>query len=76
MLFVLDINECVDDKDKVECAWKDGCVNTHGGYKCKCPPGYKVSSQNFRLCEKGIGVSKYHRSFASIKKNHNKDVYF
>ncbi|XP_073246079.1 uncharacterized protein [Porites lutea] len=49
-----DINECVVHKDKVLCAWKDGCVNTHGGYKCKCPPGYKVSSQDFRLCEKDI----------------------
>ncbi|KAM7431305.1 cell adhesion [Porites harrisoni] len=49
-----DINECVVHKDKVLCAWKDGCVNTHGGYKCRCPPGYKVSSQDFRLCEKDI----------------------
>lgn len=45
-----DINECVVHKDKQLCAWKDGCVNTYGGYKCKCPPGYKVSPQDFRLC--------------------------
>lgn len=45
-----DINECVVHKNKPLCAWKDGCVNTYGGYKCKCPPGYKVSSQDFRLC--------------------------
>jgi len=48
-----DINECVVHKDKQLCAWKDGCVNTYGGYKCKCPPGYKVSPQDFRLCVPG-----------------------
>ena len=66
-------------KDKVLCAWKDGCVNTHGGYKCKCPPGYKVSSQDFRLCEKGIGVITYHRSSCLVfpsTKNYNEEVYF
>ena len=28
-------------------------MNTYGGYKCKCPPGYKVSPQDFRLCVPG-----------------------
>ncbi|KAJ7372699.1 cell adhesion [Desmophyllum pertusum] len=49
-----DINECVVHKDKRLCAWKEGCVNTYGGYKCKCPAGYKVSSKDFRLCDKDI----------------------
>ncbi|XP_078346276.1 uncharacterized protein LOC144631666 [Oculina patagonica] len=49
-----DINECVVHKDKQLCQWKQGCVNTHGSYKCKCPPGYKVSSKDFRLCEPDV----------------------
>ena len=52
-LSLSDINECVVHKDKQLCAWKQGCVNTHGGYKCKCPPGYKVSIRDFRLCDPG-----------------------
>jgi len=49
-----DINECVVHKNKQLCHWKDGCVNTYGGYKCKCPAGFKVSSQDFRRCEPDV----------------------
>ncbi|EDO47540.1 predicted protein [Nematostella vectensis] len=51
-----DVDECLkyQDKDKQLCAWKPGCVNTIGSFICKCPPGYTISANDFRLCDKDI----------------------
>ena len=35
--FVLDINECFDEK---LCDQKARCTNTDGSYKCTCESGY------------------------------------
>ena len=45
--FFSDINEC----ETVEGICENGrCVNSEGGFKCECPPGYVVSGAGIK-CE-------------------------
>ena len=37
---ILDINECLEFRDKPACGLNGLCKNVPGTWKCECPPGY------------------------------------
>ena len=57
MLFLtLDINECTENVHGCE----GSCINTIGGYKCKCKEGFTLRG-NLRTC-KGMKYVHVHHS--------------
>lgn len=69
-LIILDINECYVDEDL--CSPEAECLNTDGGYQCRCFEGYKGDGFTCQseLSEQPSGLHLSSRSCCSAK-NHN-----
>ena len=47
---ISDIDEC----DEPVCGDNATCVNTFGGFRCECHPGFRHNDDDFHLC---IGIT-------------------
>lgn len=44
-----DVDECMENKDKIPCGLNALCKNLPGSYECQCPPGF--NGNPYSLCE-------------------------
>ena len=69
----LDVDECLFNLDKCE----DKCINTPGSYKCSCPYGQVLASDNYSCikCADNRASSNFSQTTPTIPKNIKESVW-